>query len=374
MKAGFGQLIAAIFVAGSPLAYADCCAPTTADWPKYGGNLGNTSFSGLTQINTTNVRKLGAAWLVHVSGSGQQGAPVVVNGVMYVQGSGGVVLALNAKTGAEIWRATGLGESRGVAVGEGLVFVPTRSPQRVTALNQATGAIVWQKSAADLTAMGVHTEVINGVPRTFGGGGAPGPLVYYNGLLYVGTGGGDGAYRGRAYAMRGSDGAVMGGRSGCTQFWDRVGSATTRGKVRRGTRGGAAPWMHPAIDPETNTVYFTFGNASPKSKAARAPATTSSRVPCAMDAKTGAYKWHFQATARHLGLRRRGAGADTTSRPRGAAQGNGHPRQDRWLYMFDRVTGQPLVGSTRPGGQNAQNKTAATQPIPRGDPFSPLSG
>src|SRR5262245_20295877 len=168
MKARLRHVVAAMLAASSTFAYADCCAPTTADWPKYGGNLGNTSYSALSQINTTNVRKLGAAWMVHVSGSGQQGAPIVVNGTMYVQGSGGLVLALDAKTGQEKWRATGLGESRGVAAGEGLIFVPTRSPQRVTALDQTTGAIVWQKSQADLTTMGANTEVISGTPRTFG--------------------------------------------------------------------------------------------------------------------------------------------------------------------------------------------------------------
>ena len=41
------------------------------------------------------------------------------------------------------------------------------------------------------------------VPGSF-----PTPLVYYNGLIYVGTGGGRRPYRGRGYALSASDGSI----------------------------------------------------------------------------------------------------------------------------------------------------------------------
>ena len=43
-----------------------------------------------------------------------------------------------------------------------------------------------------------------------------------------------------------------------------------------------------------------------------------------------------------------------------------------WVYILDRVTGEPLIGiDETPVGQESRQATAATQPIPRGEPFKP---
>jgi glucose dehydrogenase/plastocyanin len=375
MKSGIRLLGAAVLFAGGSFAHAVDTA-TTTDWPKYGGTYSNTSFSALKAINTTNVRKLAAAWHVNLddgsTANDQQGAPIVVNGVMYVHSAAGNVTALDGKTGAVIWRVTGLGTSRGVAVGQGLVFVPTRSPQVVTALDQATGAVVWTKTAADLTAMGANTDVINGTPQTFGGGGAPGPLVYYNGLVYVGTNGGDSAYRGRGFALNAADGSWK------WTFWGTAAPGQRGGDTWEGTswnQGGAAPWMHPAIDPDTNTLFWSWGNAFPNTNgSARGGDNLYASSITAVDATTGAYKWHFQYAHHDLWDYDLSPGPmlyDTTVNGQSRRAVAIHAKSG-YLYILDRDTGQPLIGiDETPVGQNAQNKTAATQPIPRGDPFTP---
>src|SRR5438067_11291013 len=81
-------------------------APTGRDFPLAGGDVGNQRHSSLTRITPANISRLGAAWMIHV-GEGTRNlaaTPVVVNGVMYIAAGGRDVLALNAATGATIWR------------------------------------------------------------------------------------------------------------------------------------------------------------------------------------------------------------------------------------------------------------------------------
>ena len=46
-----------------------------ADWPVVGGNLGNTRYSSLDQVNTTNVTGLKAAWMIHLGSGLSTGTP-----------------------------------------------------------------------------------------------------------------------------------------------------------------------------------------------------------------------------------------------------------------------------------------------------------
>src|ERR1700722_8178681 len=100
------------------------------DFPLAGGNLANQRYSSLTGITPANISQLGGAWMLHVAG-GQaggnlEGTPVVVDGVMYLPTGGGVIMALDAATGAVKWKyqppGGGRGMNRGVVVAEGRVF------------------------------------------------------------------------------------------------------------------------------------------------------------------------------------------------------------------------------------------------------------
>ena len=62
-------------------------------------------------------------------------------------------------------------------------------------------------------------------------------------------------------------------------------------------RSGATPWLHPAVDPETNTVFWVFGNnrsGSSQNGSTRPGINLFASSVVALDLKTGAYKWHFQ--------------------------------------------------------------------------------
>jgi len=71
------------------------------DWPMYHRTYDSHRFSPLGQINKTNVKDLGVAW-VHQPGAVVQGlesTPIVVDGVLYYSGSYNRVFALDGATG-----------------------------------------------------------------------------------------------------------------------------------------------------------------------------------------------------------------------------------------------------------------------------------
>jgi quinohemoprotein ethanol dehydrogenase len=77
------------------------------NWFTAGRDAGKTHFSPLTQINKHNITKLGFAWAFE-TGTNRvlEATPIVVDGVMFTSGPLGRVWALDARTGALLWRFT----------------------------------------------------------------------------------------------------------------------------------------------------------------------------------------------------------------------------------------------------------------------------
>ena len=80
------------------------------EWPTYGGDLGNTRYSALDQINATNFNKLQIAWRLKTENFGPEPeykfetTPLMVKGVLYTTaGSRRTVVALDAATGELLW-------------------------------------------------------------------------------------------------------------------------------------------------------------------------------------------------------------------------------------------------------------------------------
>ena len=93
-------------------------AHAATDWPAYGGNLQNTRYAPLDQINVRNVDRLVQAWVFDTR-SGSEGArrtaqttPLVVNGVLYVLTAYHSLVALDPETGKPIWVFTHKHEGR----------------------------------------------------------------------------------------------------------------------------------------------------------------------------------------------------------------------------------------------------------------------
>src|ERR1700730_3994249 len=126
------------------------------NWFTLGRDGNQTYFSPLSMIDEGNVGRLGFAWAYDLgTARGQEATPIVVDGVMYTSGYVGIVYALDAATGQEIWRfdphvatrsmrnACCDAVNRGVAVWQGRVYVASLDGQ-LHALDAATGRLVWK--------------------------------------------------------------------------------------------------------------------------------------------------------------------------------------------------------------------------------------
>ncbi len=141
--------------------------------------------------------------------------------------------------------------------------------------------------------------------------------------------------------------------------------------------GGATVWQTPAVDPELGLLYFSTGNPGPDFNGAiRAGDNLFSISMVAVDTHSGEYRWHFQQIHHDIwdfdaatSVVLFNVEIDGTMR-----RAIGSINKAGYLYILDRVTGEPLIGIDEvPVPQEPHQATAATQPIPRGEPVAPLT-
>src|SRR5262245_55681661 len=141
--------------------------PSTAngEWPTYNADVKGTRYSPLDQINASNFSKLEVAWRFKTDNFGPfpeyklEGTPIVVKGVLYTTaGTRRAVIALDAKTGEQIWSHS-LREGRRAAV----------SPRQLS----GRGVAYWSNGRGDDRIIYVTTgyrlvalNAKNGVPVT----------------------------------------------------------------------------------------------------------------------------------------------------------------------------------------------------------------
>jgi quinohemoprotein ethanol dehydrogenase len=375
--------------------------PAGSEWPLVGGDWGNTRYSTLAKIDTSNVKMLKGAWMTRLnSGFGppysQQATPVVRDGIMYMSTGQQDVFALNAKTGSILWEYRSTADpstpnnkaKRGVALGEGMVFAVemdirkqanpsgefqhsnaggkgsrTNRPEPVTfvfALDQRTGKLLWKHEVGEDVPKEVFLKYITAPP------------LYYKGLVYVTLSGGDGGVRGRLTAHDAKTGREV-WRWWATPQPGEFGSDTWEGESWK--KGGGSMWVQPALDPDLGLLYVNTGNPWPGyNGSTRGGDNLFTCSVVALDAMTGKYRWHYQTVHHDLwdfdmptpiilfdqvynGQVRKALAA--------------HSKQG-WVYILDRTNGKPLIGiHEKPVPQEPKLKTAATQPIPDGDPTAP---
>jgi quinohemoprotein ethanol dehydrogenase len=348
-------------------------SPVGKDWVTNGGNMTNQRYSTLKQIDTTNVKQLKGAWMTRLKGSGLGGkysfeaTPLVKDGIMYIS-TGDDVFALNAKTGEILWEHwSQIGQTisticcgwlnRGLAMGEGMLFIAQLDANMV-ALDIKTGKEVWRTPVEDW-----HSG--------YGMTAAP---LYFDGIVYTGITGGEFGIRGRLTALDAKTGKIL-WRAYTLPAPGEPGGDTWPAGTTHYSRGGASIWNTPALDPELGLVYFAVGNCGPDYDGSmREGDNLFCASILAVNAKTGAYAWHFQQV--HHDIWDYDAASpvvlfDTVI--------NGQPRKGiaeagrtGWVYILDRTNGKPLIGiEERPVSQEPRQKTAKTQPFPIGDAIVP---
>src|SRR5215467_12162212 len=349
-------------------------APPTGAWLKAGGNLYNQNFSPLAQINRRNVADLKAVWRTRLDGSGVgakysgEAQPVFYEGVVYIVTGADDVFATSVATGEVLWKYHADLDSsistvccgwtsRGLALGEGKVFVGQLDGRRV-ALDQKTGERAWSIQAERWQ----EGFTITAAP------------LYYDGEVIVGFAGGENGTRGRVEAFDSKDGRLI------WTFYTipgpgEFGHDTWPQDNDAWKHGGASIWQTPALDPDLGLIYFTTGNPGPDFNGRIRPGDNLFSVSMvAVEAKTGKYRWHFQQVHHDIwdydspnpvmlfDLMLNG-------RLRKAA---GEASKTGWVYILDRITGKPLIGiDEKPVVQEPRQLTSPTQPFPRGDAFVP---
>ncbi len=260
-------------------------ARPSGSWPYPNGDLANSRDAAGSRISAANVGTLREAWTFKLTGTAATGvsyagslaaAPVVVNGVVYIQDLYANVYAISLVTGKQIWEyalntaeKTGPGPD-GVAVTDGVVY--GTSPSTAFALNAATGKVIWDDTS--LLSSGQGTFEIQ--PTVSGG------------RVYLASAYGSGPGGGVLLALNAATGAalwrfntVIGGQpAGVTALGLGSGGAweTPRvGTAGAGTLGVGNPYQSigQAVDRPARDLY------------------TDSEVN--LDAATGKLRWYYQA-------------------------------------------------------------------------------
>jgi len=272
------------------------------NWLAYGRTYSEQRYSPLDQIDSLNVSRLGLDWYLDLPlDRSLIGTPLVVDGVLYFTGSYSKTRAVDAKTGRLLWEYDPKSiqhagdrlrimwdSSRGLAFWKGMVIIATIDG-RLVAIDAKSGKRVWETLTVDPR----RAYYITGAPKVFrdkviiGNGGteqeaARGYVTAYD------TETGEQIWRfwvvpGNPADGFESDAMKMAAKTWTGEWWKHGGGGNT--------------WNGITYDPQFNQVLIGTGNGSPWNRKIRSPDGGDNLFLCsivALDADTGAYKWHYQ--------------------------------------------------------------------------------
>jgi len=324
------------------------------EWLTYGRDPGETRYSPLNLINTSNVSRLGLKWSydLGVGGGNQEATPLVRNGILYGITNWSVVFAVDARTGKQLWRwdpevnqaavfpkiCCGV-VHRGLATYQNLIIAPIIDG-RLQALDADTGKVVWEARVA----YPQDNYTVTMAPRIA------------KGKVIVGVSGSEYPVRGFFAAFDALTGhfawkfyTVPGDPSKPFENAAMKAAAATWDPEAWKLGGGATVWDGFAYDPDADLVYVGTGNAGPWPEELRHSKGKDNLYACSVLAvrpDTGELKWYFQMvpgdswdydSVQQLLL------ADITvkGRPRKVIM---QANKDGFYYVIDRATGQFISG------------------------------
>jgi PQQ-dependent dehydrogenase (methanol/ethanol family) len=301
---------AAALLAAGPLYAQDLgkMSQNANDWVMPAKDYANTRYSTLKQINSGNVGKLQVAWTFSTGVlRGHEGGPLVVGDVMYVHAPfPNTVYALDLNNDGKIlWKYEPKQDpsvipvmccdtvNRGVAYGDGKIFLH-QADDKLVALDAKTGKQVWSAT--------------NGDPKK-GQTGTSAPLVVKDKVL-VGTSGGEfgvqcslaaydinsGKLVWRGYSEGPDDQMLVDDKT--TALGKPIGKDSSL-KTWEGDQwkiGGGCTWGWISYDPQLNLVYYGSGNPSTWNPVQRPGDNKWSMTIWARNADTGVAKWVYQMT------------------------------------------------------------------------------
>ena len=369
------------------------------EWPHNAADMKGTRYSPLDQINASNFNRLEVAWRFKPDNLGPfpeyklEGTPLMVKGVLYTTaGSRRSVIALDAKTGELIWSHS-LREGRRAAVaprqlsgrgvsywtdGQGderVIYITTG--YRLVELNAKTGAVIdsfGTHGIVDLK-VGVVKGLNQQIDLETGEIGVHSTAAVARDMIIVGSAFREGAtvetHNNTKGLARAFD--VRTGK----RVWQfntiprpgEFGNDTWEGDSWA-TNGNVGIWNQITVDEDLGLVYLPVETPTSDYYGGHRPGNDlfAETLVC-LDLKTGQRKWHFQFVHHPLWNFDMAAApilADITVGGR-AIKAVAVPSKQAWLYVFDRVTGQPVWPiEERPVPQSdvPGEKTSPTQPYP----------
>ena len=363
------------------------------EWRTYGGDLANTRYAALDQINKSNFSKLEVAWRFKTDALGPrpefnlESTPLMVNGVIYTTaGTRRAVVALDAATGELLWMHREDEGKRGAAAprqlsGRGLAYwsdgreariVYVTPGYRLIALDAKTGIAVQtfgQKGLVDLKLqddqemdletgeIGLHaTPIVSGDVVVVGAAHLPGSIPK--------------APKSEKGYVRGYD--VRTGK----RLWifhtipepGEPGHETWEGNSSDNA-GHAGVWAQMSIDEALGLVYLPVELPSGDYYGGHRPGNgLYGESIVAVELKTGKRRWHYQLV--HHGIWDFDIPCapilvDITVNGR-LIKALAQPTKQGWVYVLDRVTGQPVWPIEERAVEQStvpMEKTSPTQPF-----------
>ncbi len=373
------------------------------EWRWYGGDAGHTRYSPLDQINASNFSNLTVAWRFKTEHLGPrpefqfESTPLMANGVLYsTAGTRRAVVAIDPETGEELWvHSEREGARASVAPrqlsGRGLAYWTDGKEERIlyvtigyqlVALNAKTGVrvptfgnngIIDLKQNDDQVIDPMSAEI--GLHST--------PMIAGN-VVIIGAAHKSGSIpTGKTNVkgyVRGFD--VRTGK----RLWifhtipqpGEFGNETWLNDSWSYT-GNTGAWGQISIDEELGMAYLPVESATGDYFGADRPgANLFAESLVAVDLKTGRRKWHYQLV--HHGIWDHDIPCPPIlvdiNRNGKIIKAVAQPTKQAFLYVFDRVTGQPLWPIEErpvPKGDVPGEWYSPTQPFPldgRGRPFN----
>ena len=269
--------------------------PPPEDWLVWGRTYDGLNWSPLKQIHRGNVADLKPAWRLPLRGGTSMPTPLVHDGVMFLHTFPDTVLALDASSGAILWRhryepTLPSSQKMGLALSGDKVLVPT-SDLHVLALDAKTGQLVWDHEITPDTPpamraryqlrsapLVVGNKVIQGVTASFVPKGAF--------ILALDVESGKELWRFNTIARPG----------------EPLGNSWSDLPLEK--RSGGSVWHQVTFDPALNLIFFgvapTYDTGPLLPSPTGADATNDAlytNCTVALDADTGTPVWHYQHMA-----------------------------------------------------------------------------
>jgi len=383
-------------VAGQP-------STKNGEWPYYTADANGTKYSPLDQINASNFNKLEVAWRFKTDNLGPrpeyklEGTPLMIKGVLYTTaGTRRSVVALDAKTGELIW-AHSMKEGQRAAIaprqlsGRGLSYwtdgkgdervLYVTPGYRLVELNARDGSEIGSfgsKGIVDLK-VGAVTGFDKQIDLETGEIGLHATPTVVKDVVIVGSSFKEGT---QPITHNNTKGLVRAYdvRTG-KKLW-QFNTIPKPGEFGYDTwlndsaeiNGNAGVWTEITADPDLGLVYLPVEDPTSDQYGGHRPGNNlfADSLVC-VDLRTGQRKWHYQVVHHPMwdyDLSSAPILADITVNGR-AIKAVALPSKEAFLYVFDRVTGQPVWPIEErpvPKGDVPGEWYSPTQPFPTKPP------